>query len=195
MSYKKLFNEVWPTADLPPALVDGLDKSIIAAKLTYEQVRAVCVAHSLEDEFAQKNPKTPLLLKRIRGLKSEIAAVKVAGVAKDIDVVKENLRRAEASNAAAAEWLRGQIDGSSPAYLLGLLEAGVRYTDYGAEMKQHALDAIGRRLRNKPAGFVDTTPDAVMVEAGRRGITSELICTVQPARILATKAIRNMEAA
>jgi len=195
MSYVNLFKEVWPEGDLPDAIVKGLDQSIAGAKLTYEQVRAVCVAHSLEDEYAQKNPKTPLLLKRIRGLKTELAATKVAGVAKDIDVVKENLRRAAESNEAAAEWLRGQIEGSSPAYLLGLLEAGVRYVDYGAEMKVHALDAIGRRLRGKPEGFVNTTPDSVFVEAGRRGITSELVCTVQPARILATKAIRNMEAA
>jgi len=193
MSYKKLFNEVWPEADLPAALVDGLDKSIIAAKLTYEQVRAVCVAHSLEDEYAQKNPKTPLLLKRIKGLRAEIATEKVAHIPKDIDIVKENLRRAADSNECSADWLRGQIEGSSPAFLLGLLEAGVRYVQHGAEMKTHALDAIGRRLRNRPEGFVNTTPDSVYVEIGRREITSELVCTVQPARILATKAVRNME--
>lgn len=194
MSYAKIIKDIWPDCDLPAPIIKALDHELIGAKLSYEQVVAVCTAHSLQDEYAQKNPKTPVLLKRVRSLKSELAEVKVKGKAKDLDEIKENLRRAEASNTAAAEWLAPQIEGSSQGHLLALMRAGVKFTKYGEEMFAHALDSIGRRIRGKHDGF-DTTPDAVFVEIGRRGITCELVCTVQPARILVSKAVRNLEAA
>lgn len=190
MIYANLIREIWPDCDLPPAIVKELDRSLSSTRLTYEQVRAACVAHCMEDPFAQKNPKTPDLLRRVRNLKTEVATVKKSGSG-DLENIKENLRKARESNEAAIEWLAPQIEGSSRSHLLALLASGSRFVANGEAFLIHALDSIGRRSTGK-ADSMDSHPDHLFVKLGRENVSEELVCSVQPARILASKAVREM---